>query len=371
MAGRTLMQQALPTTFGLKAAGWLDAVIAVRERLDSVHCRSSSEGRRERWRPWVDAAEVLGAGREATRARSAGDSAGTRRGCGSPTSAPPWRWWRGRWRRSPSTSSSLQTQRSPRWRRPRARPRGVLDPAPEANSVVRCSRLPPRGGSEGPPPGCSRRMPQEHERAAGAWQAEWEPLARPWRSPAARPAALREALEGLEVRAERMAENLAATRGLPMAESVVATLGERVDRGAPESCSTPPRAGPGGGDLAARSARRRRGDSAASSPRTRSTALDPAGYLGSAGALRRPGPGTLPRVREGARDRRARPSARRPRRCSGGGVLQLARNAGADVGRAGKRPVGAVCGCCDTTPAATATPRCRQAPTQWASSAAT
>ena len=33
MAGRTLLQQALPTTFGLKAAGWLVAVLDARERL--------------------------------------------------------------------------------------------------------------------------------------------------------------------------------------------------------------------------------------------------------------------------------------------------------------------------------------------------
>jgi 3-carboxy-cis,cis-muconate cycloisomerase len=31
MAGRTLLQQATPTTFGLKAAGWLDAVLHARE----------------------------------------------------------------------------------------------------------------------------------------------------------------------------------------------------------------------------------------------------------------------------------------------------------------------------------------------------
>src|SRR5205085_7490541 len=33
MAGRTLMQQAEPTTFGLKAAGWLVAVLDAREWL--------------------------------------------------------------------------------------------------------------------------------------------------------------------------------------------------------------------------------------------------------------------------------------------------------------------------------------------------
>jgi hypothetical protein len=36
MAGRTLLQQAVPTTFGLKAAGWLLAVVEARERLQGV-----------------------------------------------------------------------------------------------------------------------------------------------------------------------------------------------------------------------------------------------------------------------------------------------------------------------------------------------
>ena len=33
MPGRTLLQQALPTTFGKKAAGWLVSVLEVRNRL--------------------------------------------------------------------------------------------------------------------------------------------------------------------------------------------------------------------------------------------------------------------------------------------------------------------------------------------------
>jgi 3-carboxy-cis,cis-muconate cycloisomerase len=36
MAGRTLLQQAVPTTFGLKAAGWLDAVLDARAGLSAV-----------------------------------------------------------------------------------------------------------------------------------------------------------------------------------------------------------------------------------------------------------------------------------------------------------------------------------------------
>ena len=39
MAGRTLLQQALPTTFGLKAAGWLVSVLEVRRKLSDVRER--------------------------------------------------------------------------------------------------------------------------------------------------------------------------------------------------------------------------------------------------------------------------------------------------------------------------------------------
>jgi 3-carboxy-cis,cis-muconate cycloisomerase len=39
MAGRTLLQQALPTTFGLKAAGWLVSILEVRRRLSEVRDR--------------------------------------------------------------------------------------------------------------------------------------------------------------------------------------------------------------------------------------------------------------------------------------------------------------------------------------------
>src|SRR5439155_24435087 len=39
MAGRTLLQQALPTTFGLKAAGWLVALVEAREGLAGARSR--------------------------------------------------------------------------------------------------------------------------------------------------------------------------------------------------------------------------------------------------------------------------------------------------------------------------------------------
>ena len=73
-------------------------------------------------------------------------------------------------------------------------------------------------------------MVQEHERAAGAWQAESDTLSDLLRLTGSAAAALRELLEGLEVNTDRMRENLDATAGLVMTESVVTTLTHSLGR---------------------------------------------------------------------------------------------------------------------------------------------
>ncbi|MCI2418265.1 3-carboxy-cis,cis-muconate cycloisomerase [Saccharopolyspora sp. K220] len=67
-------------------------------------------------------------------------------------------------------------------------------------------------------------MPQEYERAAGAWQSEWEPLTELLRLVAAAAAGTRQLLAGLHVHTEQMAANLDLTRGLVMAESAAGPL---------------------------------------------------------------------------------------------------------------------------------------------------
>ncbi|MGZ4341077.1 MAG: lyase family protein [Solirubrobacteraceae bacterium] len=71
-------------------------------------------------------------------------------------------------------------------------------------------------------------MVQEHERAAGAWQAEWEPLLELLRLAGSAATTLRELLEGLDVDAERMRVDLDATGELVMSESVAAALSESI-----------------------------------------------------------------------------------------------------------------------------------------------
>src|SRR5260370_24620773 len=83
--------------------------------------------------------------------------------------------------------------------------------------------------------GCTRQVPglfgsllsnAEHElqRAAGAWHAEWEPLTALLRLAGSAASWAAELLSGLVVDTARMAANLAATKGLPLAEHVASLL---------------------------------------------------------------------------------------------------------------------------------------------------
>jgi 3-carboxy-cis,cis-muconate cycloisomerase len=83
--------------------------------------------------------------------------------------------------------------------------------------------------------GCTRQVPgllatlvasaeHEHQRAAGAWHAEWEPFTALLRLTGSAAAWGTELLSGLVVDAPRRAANLAATEGLPLAEHVTALL---------------------------------------------------------------------------------------------------------------------------------------------------
>jgi 3-carboxy-cis,cis-muconate cycloisomerase len=74
-------------------------------------------------------------------------------------------------------------------------------------------------------------MPQEHERGVGGWQAEWETLPEIVRVTAGSARAMADALEGLVVDPARMRENLAATRGLAMAEAVTMALAVSMGKG--------------------------------------------------------------------------------------------------------------------------------------------
>ena len=65
---------------------------------------------------------------------------------------------------------------------------------------------------------------QEHERAAGAWQAEWDGIAGALAAAGGGASHMAEVLDGLVVHPERMRANLEATRGLIMSERLVFAL---------------------------------------------------------------------------------------------------------------------------------------------------
>jgi 3-carboxy-cis,cis-muconate cycloisomerase len=235
MPGRTLLQQALPTTFGLKAAGWLVAVLEARKRLLTA--------------------------RESGLAAQLGGAAGTLASLGSEGIrvleefarelglAEPVVPWHAARLRIAEVGSTL------------ALAAGVvhklaLDVVLMAQTEVAEVAEPPDGGRGGSstlphkrnPVGsvlaaaCARRVPplaqtlqaamaQEHERAAGgAWHAEWEALSGALALTGGAAAAMREVVEGLQVRPERMHENLDATDGLLLAENVTTFAAERLGR---------------------------------------------------------------------------------------------------------------------------------------------
>jgi 3-carboxy-cis,cis-muconate cycloisomerase len=85
--------------------------------------------------------------------------------------------------------------------------------------------------------GCTRQVPgllatltaateQELQRAAGAWHAEWEPLTALLRLTGSAASWAAELLSGLVVDTSRMAANLAATKGMPLAEHVASLLAD-------------------------------------------------------------------------------------------------------------------------------------------------
>jgi 3-carboxy-cis,cis-muconate cycloisomerase len=73
-------------------------------------------------------------------------------------------------------------------------------------------------------------MVQEHERALGGWQAEWDALPELARLAGGALANIEQIAQGLEVNIERLATNLSVTKGLILGEAVMLALGDRIGR---------------------------------------------------------------------------------------------------------------------------------------------
>ena len=235
IAGRTWLQQATPTTFGAKAAAWLDGLARVRQRLAMA----------------LDDALAL----------QLGGATGTLSSLGA---------------QGPAAAAALAARLDLRvpdlpWHTERSRlvdvacalgltcgalgkvGRDITLLAQTEVGEVAEAPMPGRGGSSSMPhkrnPVRSARavaaavrapglvatmlsaMVQEHERAVGGWQAEWDTLPTLVDLALDAAQAMAEALAHLVVDETRMRANLDAAGGVARAEGLVAALAPAVGRG--------------------------------------------------------------------------------------------------------------------------------------------
>ena len=234
IAGRTLLQQALPTTFGLKAAGWLVSILEARRRLLEV--------------------------REGGLAAQLGGAAGTLASLGDSGTAVlaefarelelaepvvPWHSDRSRIAQIGGALSLLsgalgkisldiilmaQTEVG-EVSEPAGGGRGGSSTLPhKRNPILSVTAAASVRRVQGLSHTLQSAMVGEHERAAGAWHSEWESLSDALALTGGAAAAVREATEGLEIHPEKMQENLAATGGLLLSEHVTTTAAQHLGR---------------------------------------------------------------------------------------------------------------------------------------------
>jgi 3-carboxy-cis,cis-muconate cycloisomerase len=227
MAARTLLQQAVPTTFGLKAAGWLVALLEARRGLlrarenlaaqlggaagtlaplgeagtEVARLFAEELGLRESLVPWhtnrvriaeLGAALAITAGALAKIGLDVALMAQTEVGEVAEAEG--------------GVSSTMPQKRNP----------------VGSALAIACARQ-----VEGHASVLIAALPQEHERAVGAWHSEWPALSGALAYTGGAAEATRRALDGLEVDAERMRVNLS---GAVMAEQATFALAEHVGR---------------------------------------------------------------------------------------------------------------------------------------------
>jgi 3-carboxy-cis,cis-muconate cycloisomerase len=226
MAGRTLLQQAVPVTFGLKAAGWLVGLDEAAERLDAV--------RRTRL-----AVQLGGAAGTLAALGDAGIDVLARFARALELAEPvvPWHTTRTRIAELAAALGEcsgavakvagdvvlLAQTEVAEVREGGDGGRGGSSAMPHKhNPVAAISALAGARQAPGLVANLLGAMEHEHERAAGAWHAEWAPLRELLRATGSAAAWLRECLEHLEVDPERMRANL---DGALLAERVAGAIG--------------------------------------------------------------------------------------------------------------------------------------------------
>ena len=234
MAGRTLLQQALPITFGLRAARWLTTVTRQVVKLRALQTETLAL-------QFGGAAGTLASlGTDGARvAGLLGEELGL------PTPDLPWHGERDRIAEIAAGVGIVAGAVG------KIAQDILLLSQTELGEVAEGS-APGKGGSSTLPhkrnpvdtvaavaaarlamglvPVITASLIQEHERAVGGWQSEWAALPELFRYAAGAVERVRLAVAGLDVNAERMRANLGVTRGLLMAESLSMVLAARIGK---------------------------------------------------------------------------------------------------------------------------------------------
>jgi len=234
IVGRTWMQHAVPSTLGIKFAGWLDALVRHRERFRQMQNRCL----------------VLQFGGAAGTLASLGSRGGLiARHLSEQLKLPlpqiPWHSHRDRLSEIATTlglltgtlgkiardiSLHMQTEID-ELREPSEEGRGGSSTMPHKRNPVACAmilaaaiRVPGLVAT------MLSAMAQEDERGLGGWHAEWETLPEIVCLTAGAMHYLANIVPRLEIDVKRMRENLNLTKGLIFVEAITAALGEKISR---------------------------------------------------------------------------------------------------------------------------------------------
>ncbi|WP_369969004.1 3-carboxy-cis,cis-muconate cycloisomerase [Stenotrophomonas rhizophila] len=236
LPGRTLLQQAVPVTFGLKAAGWLDALHRSQRRLQALYDDTLVL-------QFGGAAGTLASlqARGLDVAQALGDELQL------PVPALPWHTARDRVAELGSTFALLtgtlgkiatdivllmQSEVAEAFE-PAGEGRGGSSAMPHKRNPVGCvaaiaaaTRVPGLVST------LFVAMPQPHERAAGQWHAEWETVPEIVRLCSGSLAQVTVVVQGLQLDRARMRDHLDSHGGLLYAEAVAVTLAETLGKAA-------------------------------------------------------------------------------------------------------------------------------------------
>jgi 3-carboxy-cis,cis-muconate cycloisomerase len=238
MAARTLTQQAVPTTFGLKAAGWLTLVLDARDRLrqvvDGLPVQvGGAAGTLAAYLEYARGAGVPAEGHAAALTEGVAAELGLR------APAAPWHT-----QRTPvvdlgwvvvAVTGALGKIAVDVLAGTRTEVGEVVEPAGERSGLS--SAMPQKRNpvlatllvsAARQAPGYAQMlglaMLSEDERSAGGWQAEWQPLREGLRLAGGAAHTAAELVGGLRVVPERLAANLSSTGGAIVAERLNVAL---------------------------------------------------------------------------------------------------------------------------------------------------